>query len=65
MNKLTWINGYPPDLDTQNRIWIVAEIPSLFLEKQHSYKTFVWLGNSWSDNAVKRATKWSFLPLPK
>jgi hypothetical protein len=35
--------GSPPDLDTQTRIWIVAEITSLFLEKQHSYKTFVGL----------------------
>jgi len=37
----------------------------LFSQAACSYRTFLWLGNSWSDKAVHRATKWALLPLPK
>lgn len=62
--NIEWKNGSPPNFG-EEKVWIVAEIPSLFSQAACSYRTFVWLGNGWSDKAVHRATKWAVLPLPK
>ena len=62
--NIEWKNGSPPNFG-EEKVWIVAEIPSLFSQATCSYRTFLWLGNSWSDKAVHRATKWALLPLPK
>ncbi len=61
---MEWVKGQPPNFGRE-RVWIVAEIPSLFSEKVFSYKTFVWNGDCWNDREVIRATKWALLPLPE
>jgi hypothetical protein len=61
---MEWIKGKPPGFG-EDRVWIVAEIPSLFNPKLFSYKVCIWNGNSWSSKEVERATQWTILPLPK
>lgn len=61
---MKWIDGTPPDMGEKDRVWIVAEIPSLFLEEAYSYKTFVWLkGGGWHDKEVLRTRRWMLIPV--
>lgn len=61
---MEWIKGKPPGFG-EDRVWIVAEIPSLFKTNICAYKTYIWNGTSWSSKEVERATQWTILPLPK
>ena len=63
--EVRWKDGTPPDMTGQDRVWIIAEIPSLFNPNAYGYDTFVWLdGGGWNERAVSRATRWTYMPMP-
>lgn len=63
--EVEWKDGTPPDMTGQDRVWIIAEIPSLFNPDVYRYDTFAWLdGGGWNEKAVSRATRWTHMPMP-
>jgi hypothetical protein len=62
--KMRWINGKPPD-SFEDLAWIIIEVPSLFSQELKRYTTVRWMGDSWSNKEVNRATRWAKLELPE
>lgn len=56
-----WIDGAPPDFTGQDKVWIIAEIPSRWLDTS-GYRCFFWLDpEGWTDKEVMRAKRWKLL----
>lgn len=63
--SLEWNDGAPPDFSGYRDIWIVAEIPSRWIEGQCGYRCFKWMEpKGWTDKEALRAQRWALLALP-
>lgn len=56
---MTWYEGTPPDFGEYDRVWILAELTTIFTKSKY-YKCFCWYGG-WNEKETPRIVRWTMI----